>query len=97
MSLPTWTANGFRRLVLYIWGDMAWKVRSAGSFVFLCVDGQQRKSTGRQREGWEKGEGNRKRSKIKDEKKEERNGRNQVCRKKQRQETVRGREYHLGS
>ena len=54
-------------------------------------------STGREREGWEKGEGNRKRSKIKDEKKEERKGRNQVCRKKQREETVREREYHLGS
>lgn len=43
------------------------------------------------------GEGNRKRSKINDEKKEERNGRNQVCRKKQRQETVKEREYYLGS
>jgi len=45
----------------------------------------------------ERGEGNRKRSKINDEKKEERNGRNQVCRKKQRQETVKEREYYLGS
>ena len=40
VSLPMWAANGFRRPVLQIWGDGAWKVRSAGSFIFLCVDGQ---------------------------------------------------------
>ena len=48
---------------------------------------------GRRGRGIGKGVGKR----IKDEKKEERNGRKQVCRKKQMQETVRGREYHLGS
>ena len=40
VSLPMWVANGFRRPVLQIWEDVAWKVRSAGSFIFLCVDGQ---------------------------------------------------------
>ena len=68
------------------------------SYFSVWMDSRESLLGGKERRG-RRGEGKRRRRKMRDEeeKEEGRCARNQVCRKKGRQETVREGEYHLCS